>query len=136
MWKQKLWTTIRLAGLNCFEVVLVALTASVNKLFTVFSVEIPALEIGVAVTRRHGQIADLKKKSKLKSQIVFILYELVKHIIFAPHFDFYSALIPNDKFVMSQLLDQACQTGGPRAACGPIACPMRPEAILLNLKIT
>jgi hypothetical protein len=98
MWKQKLWTTIRLAGLDSFEVVLVALTASVNKLFTVFSVEIPALEIGVAVTRRHGQIADLKKKSKLKSQIVFILNELVKHIIFAPYFYFYSALIPNDKW--------------------------------------
>jgi hypothetical protein len=33
-------------------------------------------------------------------------------------------------------LNQACQTGGPRAACSPIACPMRPAAILLDLKIT
>ena len=24
-------------------------------------------------------------------------------------------------------LDQACQTGGPRAACGPFACFVRPE---------
>jgi hypothetical protein len=33
-------------------------------------------------------------------------------------------------------LEQACQTGGPQAACCPIACPMRPAAILLDLKIT
>ncbi len=33
-------------------------------------------------------------------------------------------------------LEQACQTGGPRAACGPIGCSMRPAAILLDLKIT
>ncbi len=33
-------------------------------------------------------------------------------------------------------LKQACQTGGPQAECGPIACPMRPTAILLDLKIT
>ncbi len=32
-------------------------------------------------------------------------------------------------------LGQACQTGGLRAACGTIACPMRPVAILLGLKI-
>ncbi len=34
------------------------------------------------------------------------------------------------------VLKQACQTGGPQATCGPIACPMRPAATLLNLKIT
>jgi hypothetical protein len=33
-------------------------------------------------------------------------------------------------------LKQACQTGGPQAKCGLIACPMRPAAILLDLKIT
>ena len=30
----------------------------------------------------------------------------------------------------------ACQTGSPRAACGPITCPMRPTAIFLNYTIT
>jgi hypothetical protein len=29
-------------------------------------------------------------------------------------------------------LYQACQTGGPRAACGPIACLMRPAVTYLK----
>ncbi len=37
---------------------------------------------------------------------------------------------------MFHLVLQACQTGGQRAACDPIACPMRPAAFLSNLKIT
>ncbi len=32
------------------------------------------------------------------------------------------------KYILT--IDQACQTGGPRAACGPIACPMRPAALI------
>ena len=29
--------------------------------------------------------------------------------------------------IFTDPLDQACQTGGPRAACGPFACFVRPE---------
>ncbi len=32
------------------------------------------------------------------------------------------------------VLNQACKTGGPRAACGPIACPMRPAVISFKHK--
>jgi hypothetical protein len=33
-------------------------------------------------------------------------------------------------------LVQACQTGGPRAACGPIACLMRPAVTFLSHTFT
>jgi len=39
----------------------------------------------------------------------------------------------SDHFTIA--LEQACQTGGPRAACGPIACPMRPEVIFYKQKL-
>jgi len=37
----------------------------------------------------------------------------------------------NDVF---NLLKQACQTGGPRAACGPIACLLRPAVSFYSFK--
>ena len=33
-------------------------------------------------------------------------------------------------------LRQTCQTGGPRAACGPISCPMQPQALSFYPKLT
>ncbi len=37
---------------------------------------------------------------------------------------------------VNEPLSQACQTGGPRAACGPIACLMRPAVTSLSHTIT
>ncbi len=50
---------------------------------------------------------------------------VISFLDFDPH-----AAVIFKKFIS---LNQACQTGGPRAACGHIACLWRPEEMFLDL---